>query len=155
MAMNESSDSSESDSDNNANSLNSHQNNSHDRPPRRPRQSKPFYKLEIATTKFQMAEFSETNLLSAIAPYATDVLQSYPQSASTHNFYFWGPGIMRDEHCIIDKNTFTLMERNLTIHVLPRSYVFKVKIGRSKARIIAKYFLKVYGVDYHDKFAQL
>ena len=63
------------------------------------------------------------------------------------------PGIKREEDCFRENGTFQLVERKPWMKVIPSRYVFKIKNSGPKARIVAKGFRQVHGVDYAETFA--
>eukprot|EP00171_Calliarthron_tuberculosum_P001088 IDg1088t1 len=82
-----------------------------------------------------------------------DPPQSYTEATSSANIDFWAPGIKREEDSIRENNTFTLVEHQPGMHVIPCRYVFKVKNNTPKVRIVAKGFRQVHGVDYSETYA--
>ena len=91
----------------------------------------------------------ETSLHASI----TDVPLSYEEATRPENIDFWSPGIKREEDSLRENKTFDLVERKPGMNVVPSRYVFKVKHGKPKARICAKGFRQVHGVDYTETFA--
>lgn len=73
------------------------------------------------------------------------MLNSYAQTARSQNIDFCDPGIKCEEDCTIHNNTFTFVERNQGIHVLPFRYVFDLNYCRSKDRIVANGFRQEHG----------
>ena len=123
-------------------------------PRRSSRQSKPPGAWWVATSSSPTNDNNLVSIVSSdIALIAHDVPQSYSEAMSPDNIDFWAPGIQREEDCIRENNTFTLVERQPGMHVLPCRYVFKVKNSGPKVRIVAKGFRQVHGVDYHETFA--
>ncbi len=47
------------------------------------------------------------------------------------------PGIEREHDCLMRNKTWTLVQRQEGMHVLPSKYVFRVKNGGPKARLVA------------------
>ncbi len=78
---------------------------------------------------------------------------SYQVAVSPENIDFWKPGIDREHDCITRNNTWTLVERKSGMHVLPSKYVFKVKDGKPKVRLVAMGCRQIHGVDYNETFA--
>lgn len=95
----------------------------------------------------------DTSLSAITALCAADVPQSYSEAMSPDNVDFWAPGIKREEACIRENNTFTLVKRRPEMHALPCRYVFKIKNGCPKVHIVAKGFRQIHGVDYNETFA--
>ena len=79
--------------------------------------------------------------------------KSYAEAMSADNIDFWKPGVEKEEDAIRENETFALVDRKPDMHVLPCRYVFRVKQGMPKVRIVAKGFRQVQGVDYHETFA--
>ena len=90
---------------------------------------------------------NETSLLAA------DVPSSYSDATSSTNIDFWAPGIKKEHDSILENNTFALVERKPGMNVIPCRYVFRVKNGEPKVRIVAKGFRQVHGVDFGDTYA--
>lgn len=79
--------------------------------------------------------------------------RSYTEATSPENIDFWKPGIDKEQTFIRENGTFTLFQRLPSMHVIPCRYVFRVKQGGPKVRLVAKGFRQVQGVDYHETFA--
>jgi len=58
-------------------------------------------------------------------------------AVSPGNIDFWKPGIDREHDCITRNKTWSLVERKSGMHVLPCKYVFKIKEGAPKVRLVA------------------
>ena len=93
------------------------------------------------------------NITANIALSATIVPQSYKSAVSQENIDFWTPGIDKEHDCLIRNKTWTLVDRTPDMHVLPCKYVFRVKNGAPKARLVALGCRQLYGVDYLETFA--
>ena len=88
-----------------------------------------------------------------IALSANIVPQSYKSATSLENIDFWTPGIDKEHDCLIRNKTWTLVDRTPCMHVLPCKYVFRVKNGAPKARLVALGCRQLYGIDYQETFA--
>ena len=88
-----------------------------------------------------------------IALSARIVPQSYKSAMSQENIDFWTPGIEKEHSCLIRNKTWTLVDRSPEMHVLPCKYVFRVKNGSPKARLVALGCRQLYGIDYLETFA--
>lgn len=121
-------------------------------PPRRStRQSKPPGEWWIASksTNNNIPNNSETALNAANG----DVPQSCTEATSPESIDFLAPGIKREEDYIRENKTLALVERKPGMYVLPCRNVFKIKNGGPKARICAKGYLQIHGMDYNETFA--
>ena len=78
---------------------------------------------------------------------------SYREATTPENIDFWMPGIKREEEAIQMNGTFTFVNRLPEMNVIPCKYVFKVKNGRPKVRIVAKGFRQTQGRDYFETYA--
>lgn len=116
------------------------------------RQSKPPGQWWKATP---VSSSTATNLadLAAIALLAADGPNSYDEATSPDNIDFWAPGIKKEEDSIRENKTFTLVDRRPDMNVIPSRYVFRVKAGGPKVRIVAKGFRQVHGVDFTETYA--
>ena len=91
---------------------------------------------------------SETALLAD-----SSVPSSYAEATSPSNADFWLPGIRKEEQSILDNKTFSLVDRLPDMEVIPCRYVFRVKNGLPKVRIVAKGYQQIHGVNYFDTYA--
>ena len=82
-----------------------------------------------------------------------NVPQSYTEAIKPENIDFWTPGIEREHECLRENNTFEFVERTPNMHVLRNRYLFKVKKGKPKARLVACGCSQVRGVEYDKTFA--
>ena len=78
---------------------------------------------------------------------------SYRVAVAPENIDFWQPGIDREHDCITRNKTWIFVEREPGMHVLPCKYVFKIKDGKPKVRLVAMGCRQIYGVDYNETFA--
>ncbi len=78
---------------------------------------------------------------------------SYKAATSPDNIDFWSPGIEREHDCLLRNKTWELVKRKDGMHVLPSKYVFRVKNGKPKARLVVLGCRQVYGLDYSQTFA--
>lgn len=78
---------------------------------------------------------------------------SYSTAMSNQNIDFWKPGIDREHDCLTRNKTWTLVDRTNKMHVLPSKYVFKVKNGEPKVRLVAVGCRQIHGLDYNETFA--
>ena len=78
---------------------------------------------------------------------------SYKKANTPENIKFWMPGIEREHQCLIRNKTWSLVPRKNSMHVLPCKYVFRVKNGGPKARLVALGCRQLYGIDYLETFA--
>ncbi len=65
----------------------------------------------------------------------------------------WKPGIDRKHDALWRNKVWTYVERKQGMHVLPRKYVFKVKNGGPKVRIVVIGCLQLCGIDFFESFA--
>lgn len=97
---------------------------------------------------------TSTNVNSETALFADcEPPQSYSEATSPENIDFWLPGIQKEENSIRENGTFTLVKRTSGMNVIPCKYVFRVKNGAPKVRIVAKGFRQVEGIDYQETYA--
>ena len=87
-----------------------------------------------------------------IALSAKIVPQSFNSTILQENIDFWTAGIDKEHGCLIRNKTWTLVDRTSDMHVLPCKYVFRVKNGAPKARLVALRYRQMYGVDYLETF---
>ncbi len=66
---------------------------------------------------------------------------------------FWLFGILNEENAIRENKTFTIVERNVEMKVIPCRYVFNVKNGKAKVRIVAKGYRQTHGTDYFETYS--
>ncbi len=92
-----------------------------------------------------------SNLAKALSVQA--VPSSYKTATNEENLGFWKPGIIREHDCIMRNNTWELVDRAPGMHVLPSKYVFRVKNGQPKVRLVAMGCRQIQGVDYNDTYA--
>ena len=78
---------------------------------------------------------------------------SYKAAMDPSNIDFWTPGITKEHDCLLRNKTWTLVKREPDMHVLPSKYVFRVKNGGPKARLVALGCRQLHGVDYLETFA--
>lgn len=88
-----------------------------------------------------------------IALSAQQIPISYKKAVESDNFDFWKPGIDKEHECLLRNQTWTLVRREPGMHVLPSKYVFRVKNGGPKARLVALGCRQMYGIDYLETFA--
>ena len=88
-----------------------------------------------------------------IALSARVVPMSYKAATDAANSDFWSPGIDKEHDCLLRNKTWTLVKREPNMHVLPSKYVFRVKNGGPKARLVALGCRQLYGIDYLETFA--
>ncbi len=88
-----------------------------------------------------------------VALSARVVPVSYKAATDPSNIDFWAPGIAKEHDCLLRNKTWTLVKRIPGMHVLPSKYVFRVKNGGPKARLVALGCRQLYGVDYLETFA--
>ena len=74
-------------------------------------------------------------------------------ATTPENIEFWTPGIKKEEQCLLKNNTWELVERKPGMHVLPCKYVFKIKNGGPKARVVVLGNLQIFGLDYFETFS--
>ncbi len=91
------------------------------------------------------------NLAQAFSVQA--VPSSYSTATNQENIDFWKPGIQREHDCIMRSNTWELVDRAPGMHILPSKYVFRVKNGLPKVRLVAMGCRQIQGVDYNDTYA--
>jgi len=91
--------------------------------------------------------------LSAHALSARVVPISFKAATTDDNIDFWKPGIDREHDCLLRNNTWTIVDRLPGIHVLPCKYVFRIKDGKPKARMVILGCKQIFGLDYYHTFA--
>lgn len=101
--------------------------------------TKPFWK--------QYSSFSAVALAARIVPI------SYQAAVAEDNIDFWKPGIDREHDCLLRNNTWTIVDYLPGMHVLPSKYVFRIKNGEPKARMVVLGCKQIFGLDYYDTFA--
>lgn len=92
------------------------------------------------------------NVISLLAT-ADGAPESYSHAISPQNVDFWMPGIKKEENAIRENNTFSLVTRRSEMNVIPCRYVFRIKNGGPKVRIVAKGFRQVHGIDFTETYA--
>ncbi len=95
----------------------------------------------------------ETSGHYAQALTAQIVPNSYRNAVLPENIHFWKPGIDREHDSITRNETWSLVERKHGMHVLPCKYVFKIKDGKPKVRLVAMGCKQIHGIDYNETFA--
>ena len=78
---------------------------------------------------------------------------SYKSAVSPENVDFWTPGIEKEQKSLLKNKTWVLMRREPGMHVLPSEYVFRVKDGGQKARVVVLGNLQIHGIDYFQTFS--
>ena len=90
---------------------------------------------------------------ASIALSAQVVPVSYKAATKPDNIDFWFPGIKKEHDCLLRNKTWSLVKRTPDMHVLPSKYVFRVKNGGPKARVVALGCNQLFGIDYLETFA--
>ncbi len=88
-----------------------------------------------------------------IALSARVIPVSYKAATNENCSDFWAPGIEKEHDSLLKNKTWELVKREPQMHVLPCKYVFRVKNGGPKARVVALGCHQLYGVDYLETFA--
>ncbi len=88
-----------------------------------------------------------------IALSARVIPVSYKKATLPDNIDFWKPGIDKEHDCLLRNKTWTIVKRKPSMHVLPSKYVFRVKNGGPKARVVALGCHQLFGIDYLETFA--
>lgn len=91
--------------------------------------------------------------LSATALSAQIVPLSYKAATTPENIDFWSPGIDREHDSLVRNETWSVVDRKPGMHVLPCKYVFRVKNGLPKARMVVLGCQQIFGLDYYHTFA--
>jgi len=78
---------------------------------------------------------------------------SFKAATNDDNIDFWQPGIDREHDCLLRNNTWTIVDRVPGMHVLPCKYVFRIKDGKPKARMVILGCKQIFGLDYYHTFA--
>jgi len=81
------------------------------------------------------------------------VPNSYKAATTEENIRFWKPGIDREHDCLLRNKTWTIVDRKPRMHVLPCKYVFRIKNGGPKARMVILGCKQIYGLDYYQTLA--
>ncbi len=74
-------------------------------------------------------------------------------STSANQVDSWKPGIYREYDALESNEVWTCVERKSGMHVLLSKYVFKVKNGGPKVRIVVLGFRQLFVIDYFETFA--
>ena len=93
-----------------------------------------------------------TGLLSQAVP-SHDVPKSFKAATTPENIGFWQPGIDREHECLIKNQTWSLVDYEPGMKILPCKYVFKIKETKAKVRLVALGCLQLSGIDYNETFA--
>ncbi len=80
------------------------------------------------------------------------VLCSYTEAMSLENMDFWTPAIEKEHNSIRENNTFSIIPRQKGMSVIPCKYVFKLKNGVPKVRIVAKGYRQKLGINYFETY---
>ena len=99
------------------------------------------------------SEWWKTSTSSGHALSAQVIPASYKAATSLDMIDFWKPGIDREHDCLTRNKTWTYVDRQPGMHVLPSKYVFRVKNGGPKARLVVLGCRQLYGTDYTETFA--
>ena len=90
---------------------------------------------------------------AALITAIPDVPKSYREATAPPNIDFWKPGIDREHDCLMRNKTWTYVDKTNNMHVLPCKYVFKIKAGKPKVRMVICGSRQIYGVDFNETFA--
>lgn len=103
----------------------------------------------VSTISTPPAESSENNhaLAARIIP------KSYKEATSSDHMEFWKAGINREHDYLIRNKTWILVNREQGMNVLQTKYVFKIKNGGPKVRMVCLGCQQMYGVDYMETFS--
>lgn len=103
--------------------------------------------------KKKPAECSWWKATANIALSATEIPDTYKSAVTPRNRAFWSPGIEKEHDCLLRNKTWKLVHKKEGMNVLPCKYVFRVKNGGPKARLVALGCRQMYGIDYLETFA--
>ena len=78
---------------------------------------------------------------------------SYKSATDPTNVDFWTPGIDKEHDCLLRNNTWSLVPQEPSMQILPSKYVFRIKNGRPKVRLVALGCRQQYGIHYFETFA--
>ncbi len=110
----------------------------------------------VPTLRRSSRKFTKTKpfwvSLLGFALSAQSVPLSYKEANSPDNIEFWQPAIEREHSSLLRNDTWILVDRAPSMHVLPCKYVFRVKDGKGKARLVVLGCRQVYGLDYYHTF---
>jgi len=90
---------------------------------------------------------------SLLSLFAHSVPSSYRSATISEEYSFWKSGIDREHDCLMRNKTWTLVKKYDGIHVLPCKYIFRVKNGAPKVRLVVLGCKQLYGIDYNQTFA--
>lgn len=90
---------------------------------------------------------------SFMSLFAHSVPNSYRKATASEGFGFWKPGIDREHSCLLRNSTWDLVKREHGMHVLPCKYIFRVKNGGPKVRLVVLGCKQLFGIDYNHTFA--
>ncbi len=76
-----------------------------------------------------------------------EVPKSYSQASSAEFADFWMPGIPREHEFLTRNQTWDLVDLEENMHVLPWKYIFKVKNGGTKVRLVVLGCRQLHGID--------
>ncbi len=81
------------------------------------------------------------------------VPSTFSEALLPENKEFWLPAVKSEENSLIENSTFTIVPRDPNISVIPCKYIFKLKNGTPKVRIVAKGFRQKHGINYFETYA--
>ena len=78
--------------------------------------------------------------------------KSYKAATTPENIGFWQPGIDREHECFLKNRTWSLVDYEPRMKVLPCKYAFKVTEFKAKVRLVDLGCLQKLGIDYSETF---
>ena len=130
--------------------------------PTSPRSSEPLrrsHRVRRAPSEWWKAFVTEEQLENfPLALISNHVPVTYKQAVSGQDASFWETGIESERSAHRKLGTWTLVPRSEASNVLTNKWVFNVKNlpdggEKAKARLVARGFQQVQGVDYHETYA--
>lgn len=92
--------------------------------------------------------YAQDFCLAIVLDSYDNVPKLYTEATSPNNIDFWSAAIKKEEDAILENRTFQLVTCQSIMHVLPCRYVFRINYSGSKARIVARGFRQIQGIDY-------
>ena len=101
----------------------------------------------------------QTQVEAFINLIAVDELASYAEAINSPNHELWKKAMEEEMESLLDKNTFELVERPEDRRIISCKWVWQIKrdskgnIKRYKARLVARSFTQIHGLNYLDTYA--
>ena len=101
----------------------------------------------------QTGEWWKATGLPSLAVPSHNVHKSYKTATTHENIGFWQPGIDREHECLMKNQTWSLVDYEPGMKVLPGKYDFKIKETKAKVRLVALGCLQLPGIGCNEAFA--